>query len=134
MAKKTTTGAKIGKKRKTVAHSQEHQSAVLLCDFLCSSLVPCCPLLLVTFLVPSYNCANTILGYQLGQVLWIFTQHCYLFLTCVPHIHTYFVLSQAPPSLEQNRYSFAITPTLDVLSHRPPSATCSAGKNLVRAG
>ena len=37
-------------------------------------------------------------------------------------------------SLEQNRYSFAITPTLDVLSHRPPSTTCSAGKNLVRAG
>src|SRR5438105_14194419 len=58
--KKTTTGAKIGKKRKTVAHSQEHQSAVLLCDLLCSSLVPCCPLILVTFLVPSYNCANTI--------------------------------------------------------------------------
>src|SRR5438128_1995258 len=46
------TGAKIGKKRKTVAHSQEHQSAVLLCDFLC--------LTLVTFLVPSYNCANTL--------------------------------------------------------------------------
>src|SRR5438105_8133166 len=58
--KKTTIGAKIGKKRKTVAHSQEHQSAVLLCDFLCSSLVPCCPLILFTFLVPSYNCANTI--------------------------------------------------------------------------
>src|SRR5438876_3899607 len=54
------TGAKIGKRRKTVAHSQEHQSVVLLCDFLCSSLVPCCPLILVTFLVPSYNCANTI--------------------------------------------------------------------------
>ena len=64
ITKKTTTGAKIGKKRKTVAHSQEHQSAVpfyvLLCDFLCSSLVPCYPLILVTFLVPSYNCAKTI--------------------------------------------------------------------------
>src|SRR5438105_9593231 len=89
--KKTTTGAKIGKKRKTVAHSQEHQSAVLLCDFLCSSLVPCYPLILVTFLVPSYNCANTIFRPATRTSTLDKSQHCYLFLTCMPHIHTYFV-------------------------------------------
>ena len=30
---------------------------------------------------------GTRLGQQLGQVLWTFIQHCYLFLNCVPHIY-----------------------------------------------
>jgi hypothetical protein len=37
-------------------------------------------------------------------------------------------------SLEQNMSYFAITRTLFGQSHRPPFATYSAGKNLVRAG
>jgi hypothetical protein len=49
----------------------------------------------------------------------------YIYLSAFPELQL---------SLEQNRYSFAITPTLVGQSHRSPFAACSAGKNVVRAG
>jgi hypothetical protein len=78
------------KRKKRVAHNQKRQCSVYLCDYFAPSLFSCC----THILVPPFLCLGLtvllhFLGQQLGRVLGTLIQHCYLLLTCVPHIYIF---------------------------------------------
>jgi len=86
---------KNSKKREEIekrAHTELNSSIV--CGAFCLVLFPLLSsylflVILVSLPCLSYLVLETHIGQQLGQVLWIFIQYCYLLLTCVPHIHNY---------------------------------------------
>jgi hypothetical protein len=61
-----------------------------MCDYFAPNLFPCCTLILVSpFLCLGPTVLIHFLGQQLERVLGTLIQHCYLLLTCVPHIYIY---------------------------------------------